>query len=147
MDRISRWRHWPLPEQIIIFRGIRCKNRLSIPGPSPEKLVAEIGCLKNLTFMTHKLWVMSQFWLNIISLKWLVSMILNSSLLSQDSWKKSSCESQAVIVNSFIWLFLLQYYENLGPRISKFSTENFPLISSLQYENGVIPRGYILGYI
>ena len=36
------------------------------------------------------------------------------------------------------WLFLLQYYENLGPRISKFSIENFPFqISSLKYENGV----------
>ena len=49
----SSSRDWSIPKKSLFFRdtGDNQKYRLSIPGPSPERPVAEIARLKNATFI------------------------------------------------------------------------------------------------
>ena len=69
MDKIQCSHDWPFPETILIFRNIRenkkydAKNRLSIPGPSPEKHVTEIIPLKIPKFSLPRFIKKYGFWI------------------------------------------------------------------------------------
>ena len=100
IDRIWRWRYWPLLEKFLFFRDIGehpehdAKNCLSLPSPSPEKLLAEIHELKK---PTQVIWI--------------------KNLIQIWSWFKSDLDSRL-----YQWYYIYKYVFGMLRLSSKLSS-------------------------